>query len=149
MNIVRIGCICQPARTLLRKGLSSNPIDFPDMGPGIPEYKDKQGETDEILRNRLTYQSRKRGISENGLLLAHFAKKHLSSFSRNELEQFDQILNKPSNDWDLFYWIMEKVEVPKEYDSPVMKKLIEFSKNQKMEARYRQPDLVFDEENER
>jgi len=124
---------------------SKHPIDFPDMGPSIPEYKDKEGESDTVLRNRLTYQSRKRGMSENGLLLANFASKHLTNFNRTELNQFDRLINKPSNDWDLFYWIMNKVDTPKDYDTPVMDMLKKFSQNEVMEARYHQPALKFDD----
>jgi hypothetical protein len=37
--------------------------------PAIPEYIERQGETEVVLRARLQYQSRKRGTLENGLLL--------------------------------------------------------------------------------
>lgn len=32
-------------------------------------------------------------------------------------------------------------EVPKEYDGPIMRKLIEHTRNDEKESRYRQPDL--------
>jgi len=35
----------------------------------VPEHVERQGETVEVLRARLQYQSRKRGTLENGLLL--------------------------------------------------------------------------------
>jgi len=37
----------------------------------LPDYVEKQGETVEVLRARLQYQSRKRGTLENGLLLRY------------------------------------------------------------------------------
>ncbi len=40
-----------------------------DTEPPIPEYKPRAGETVEVQRARLLYQSRKRGMLENGLLL--------------------------------------------------------------------------------
>lgn len=127
---------------------ASNPIDFPDMGPPIPEYQAKVGESDDVLRSRLCYQSRKRGMTENGLLLSHFASRFLDTFDRAQLEEFDNLINKPSNDWDIFYWMMEKTETPMEYNTPIMNMLKEYIKNEQMEVRGRQPDLKFKEEKE-
>ena len=53
---------------------------------------------------RLLYQSRKRGMLENGLLLSTFASKYLDSMTEDELMQYDMMINFPSNDWDLYYW---------------------------------------------
>jgi len=39
--------------------------------PAIPDYVEKTGETEQVLRARLQYQSRKRGTLENGLLLRY------------------------------------------------------------------------------
>ena len=44
----------------------------PDMEPPIPEYKPRTGESTQIQRARLLYQSRKRGMLENGLLLRYY-----------------------------------------------------------------------------
>lgn len=41
----------------------------PDAVLPVPPYVEKQGETIELKRARLLYQSRKRGMLENGLLL--------------------------------------------------------------------------------
>lgn len=131
---------------LLARGFSSKmPVDFPDMGPPIPEFVKKENESIEILRSRLLYQSRKRGMSENGLLLSNFAATYLKDFSREQLDDFDTLINKPSNDWDIFYWILGKSETPEEFDTPIMNMLKKYIKNENMEARYHQPDLQFDE----
>jgi len=63
----------------------SEPVDpFPPTGaqatPTIPPFVEKFEEPLAEKRARLVYQSRKRGIRENGLLLATFADKHLKSF---------------------------------------------------------------------
>lgn len=121
--------------------LATGPIDFPDMGPPIPEYEKKVGEETEVKRARLLYQSRKRGMSENGLLLGNFAGKYLKTFDNVQLDDFDCLINQPSNDWDLFYWMLEKEETPKEYDTPIMNMLKEFCKNENMEERSQQPEL--------
>ena len=49
--------------------------------PTIPPYLEKFNEPLEEKRSRLIYQSRKRGILENGLLLATFADKNLKDFN--------------------------------------------------------------------
>ena len=49
--------------------------------PWIPEYENRFHEHSDEKRNRLKYQSRKRGIAENGLLLGTFADKYLESMT--------------------------------------------------------------------
>ena len=131
LNISKIGHRC----------VANGPIDFPDMGPPIPIYEKRDDENVEVKRARLVYQSRKRGISENGLLLGNFAARFLKEFDDNQLEEFDNLINKPSNDWDLFYWMLEKDITPEEFDTPIMNLLKEYCKNEDMEARYLQRDL--------
>eukprot|EP00794_Sanderia_malayensis_P018137 gene18137-19947_t len=116
-------------------------LDFPDMGPPIPEQKDRSNESLQEKRARLLYQSRKRGISENGLLLSTFASKYLNTFDENLLNEYDFMINKPSNDWELFYWMTGKKPAPPEFDNEIMKMLKEHTKNEKMETRYQMPNL--------
>ena len=85
-------------------------------------------------------------MSENDLLLSHFAWKYLNTFDRKQLEEFDNLINRPSNDWDIYYWMMGKVITPEEYDTPVMNMLKAYIKNEQKEARYRQPPLQFEAE---
>lgn len=124
------------------RSMSGEIIDFPNMGPPIPEYAEKHGETTEVKRARLLYQSRKRGMSENGLLLSNFAARYLKEFDEKQLNEFDVLINKPSNDWDLYYWILGKEDTPGEYETSVMKLLKEYCKNEDMEERYQQPNLT-------
>ena len=44
----------------------------------------------EEKRARLMYQSRKRGMLENGLLLGSFASKHLATFDDEQLALYDR-----------------------------------------------------------
>ena len=62
--------------------------------------------------------------------------------SPDQLDQYDCIINLPSNDWDIYYWITGKDEVPEEYDNDVMKMVQEFARNKDKEERLRQPDLL-------
>ena len=70
------------------------PTTHPTQGPGtepwIPEYVEKFEEPLEEKRARLMYQSRKRGMLENGLLLGSFASKHLATFDEEKLALYDR-----------------------------------------------------------
>jgi succinate dehydrogenase assembly factor 2 len=119
------------------------PIDDPDptSEPWIPPYQAKPGEPVNILKARLLYQSRKRGMLENGLLLSTFAGKYLDSMTEAELKDYDRIINLPSNDWDIFYWATGVKPIPLDFDTPIMHKFIEHVRNDSKETRFRQPDL--------
>ena len=47
-----------------------------DLEPPIPDYKPRSGENIAVLKARLLYQSRKRGMLENGLLLRYLNNRH-------------------------------------------------------------------------
>lgn len=33
-----------------------------------------------------------------------FAKRYLNTMSETQLQQYDRLINEPSNDWDIYYW---------------------------------------------
>lgn len=33
-----------------------------------------------------------------------FAKQYLNTMTKNQLQQYDRLINEPSNDWDIYYW---------------------------------------------
>jgi len=116
-------------------------IDPMDMTPPIPPYVEKTGETVELKRARLLYQSRKRGMLENGLLLSTFAGKFLKTFNEDQLSSYDKLINQPTNDWEIYYWVTGVKEVPDEFQSDVMTLLQKHAKNEEKECRLTQPDL--------
>ena len=89
----------------------------------------------------MTYQSRKRGMLENGILLSTFANKYLNTFDDKQLRLYDQLINLPSNDWDIFYWATGVKPTPPEFDNEVMDLLKNHIKNEDRQARIMQPDL--------
>ncbi|KAK3914379.1 Succinate dehydrogenase assembly factor 2, mitochondrial [Frankliniella fusca] len=114
----------------------------PETGePPIPVYKEKRNEPLQLKRSRLVYQSRKRGMLENGLLLSTFAAKYLSTMSESHLQQYDRLINLPSNDWDIFYWATGVKPTPPEFETEVMGMLKEHVKNKDREVRLTQPPL--------
>lgn len=88
----------------------------------------------------LIYQSRKRGMLENDLLLSTFASKFLPDFNVDQTLQFDRLINKPSNDWDIYYWATAKKPTPPEYENEIMQMLRKHVLNIEREER-RMPDL--------
>ncbi|XP_075693788.1 succinate dehydrogenase assembly factor 2, mitochondrial [Rhinoderma darwinii] len=109
----------------------------------LPVWKERKNEAPEVKRARLLYESRKRGMLENCLLLSLFAKKYLSTMTDTQMSQYDRLINEPSNDWDIYYWVTGAQEPPEELNNEIMHLIKEFAKNRDMEQRLRQPDLEY------
>ncbi|EZA50750.1 Succinate dehydrogenase assembly factor 2, mitochondrial [Ooceraea biroi] len=121
--------------------------DFEDLihpesrEPNIPSYAERKEENADVKRARLTYQSRKRGMLENGLLLSTFAKRYLNTFDDKQLQLYDQLINLPSNDWDIFYWATGVKPTPPEFNNEVMDLLKKHVQNEDRQSRIMQPNL--------
>lgn len=113
----------------------------PGDEPWIPEFENKFEEGSEEKRARLKYQSRKRGIAENGLLLGTFADKYLDDMSDQDMVLYDRLINLPSNDWDIYYWVTGTKPTPDEFDNSLMDKLKEHATNSEKESRITMPPL--------
>jgi hypothetical protein len=57
----------------------------------MPPPLDRTGETPEVMRARLVYQTRKRGTLENDLLFSTFAVQELPNMSFEEMKVFDKV----------------------------------------------------------
>lgn len=125
----------------LNYGKPQNPAYNLALGNRIEPIK-RTGETREVKTARLVYQSRKRGILESDLLLSRFAKKHLSTLTDRQLDEYDQLLDEP--DWDIYYWATKNYDVtplPDRWkDSDVLKMLQEDAENKEREI-MRMPEL--------
>lgn len=124
----------------LNHGKPQNP-SYNELAARIDPIK-RSGETIEVKRARLTYQSRKRGILESDLLLSRFAKKHLLTFSMEQLDEYDSLLDEP--DWDIYYWATGNYDVTplpdKWKNSEILKMLQNDSQNSEKEI-LRMPEL--------
>ncbi|KAM7164595.1 succinate dehydrogenase assembly factor 2, mitochondrial [Macrochelys suwanniensis] len=109
----------------------------------LPPWQERPGEPLPAKRARLLYESRKRGMLENCLLLSLFAKENLNSMTEWQLNLYDRLINEPSNDWDIYYWATEAKPTPEVFENDVMVMLREFTKNKNKEQRLRQPDLEY------
>ena len=136
-DIAKFRLISMTARNL------SDMVDMPDNSLPIPKYQTKQNETTKVKRARLLYQSRKRGMLENGLILSTFASQYLQNFTDKQLDQYDNLINQVSNDWDIYYYALNIKETPEEYSNEIMDMLKKHVKNENREKRLKQPDLEF------
>lgn len=110
--------------------LSSSQSDFRHSDELAKERYDlRAGEDLTRKRARLLYQSRKRGMLENGVILSSFADKFLGQFNAQELDEYDRLINLPTNDWDIYYWATKTKPTPQEYENNVMQKLREHLKS--------------------
>ncbi|CAH8528927.1 unnamed protein product [Heterobilharzia americana] len=98
-------------------------------------------ETNDVLRARLLYQSRKRGNLENGILLSTFAAEYLHKMTPEQLNAYDDLINLPDNEWDIYYWITKAKEAPEYFQTDVLQLLQEHCKNKNNELRNQQPNL--------
>lgn len=95
----------------------------------------------QMLNFRLLYQSRKRGMLENDLLLSTFAAKFLKAMNADQIEMYDTLINKPSNDWDIYNWALGSKPTPPEFENEIMDMFRSHVKNECKEKRLRMPDL--------
>ena len=70
-----------------------------------------------------------------------FAAVHLPMLTPQQLDRYDTLINKPSNDWQLYYWLTGKEEAPAEYCSDVLELLKQHVQNPNREKRWAQPEL--------
>ncbi|CAI5763052.1 succinate dehydrogenase assembly factor 2, mitochondrial [Podarcis lilfordi] len=76
----------------------------------LPPWQARPHEAPARKRARLLYESRKRGMLENCLLLSFFAKENLNRMNEQQLDLYDRLINEPSNDWDIYYWATGKAK---------------------------------------
>ena len=76
----------------------------------------------DLLRKKILYRSKYRGIKEMEQLLNSFVKKHINDFSIVELKQLDDLLN--FDDDSLFKWYLNKkveIKIPNNKVSKLLK----------------------------
>ncbi|GAB1602363.1 succinate dehydrogenase assembly factor 2, mitochondrial [Argonauta hians] len=130
---------CRPC--LVSKAFSESTDGSDFLSPPLPNSKEYKNETPELTRARLLYQSRKRGMLENGLILSTFASKHLNDLNEQQLMQYDSLINEPTNDWDIYYWVTGAKDPPEQFNNEIMALLQKFVKNDERASRLQQPDL--------
>jgi len=77
----------------------------------------------DLMRSRLIYQSRKRGILENCIIFTTFADKYLKTFSFEQLQKYDALINSKFDEWDLYAWSIGSKPAPQEFNNDILKLL--------------------------
>ena len=81
--------------------------------------------TIEVARlKKLKLRAWRRGFREADLILGPFADKHVSTFTPDELDWFERLLEQP--DQDLYGWILETQPAPPEFEGELMNRLKTF-----------------------
>lgn len=106
----------------------------------VPKYPVRDNEPIDVRKQRLLYQSRKRGMLENDLLLSTFAAKFLKSMTDEQVQMYDTLINQVSNDWDIYYWATCKKPTPVEYENEIMA-MLKLHVQNKNRVSLRMPDL--------
>jgi antitoxin CptB len=78
----------------------------------------------ENRRKRLIYQSQYRGVKENDIILGRFAQAHMDTLDARGLDDYEKLLQQPDN--DIYDWVAGREPVPAEFDTPVMRLLLQF-----------------------
>lgn len=95
--------------------------------PAFPLLQ-REGEPVNVLRKRLVYNSRKRGILETDLLLSSWAAKNLENLDLKSLKEYEILLHE--NDWSIYYWLTKAMEPPEHIAKlGILKSLVQHSKN--------------------
>jgi len=77
----------------------------------------------DLMRSRLIYQSRKRGILENCIIFTTFADKYLKTFNVEQLQKYDALINSKFDEWDLYAWSIGSKPAPQEFNNDILKLL--------------------------
>ena len=61
----------------------------------------------------------------NIYIFSTFAERYLNKLTSQQLEEYDKLINEPSNDWDIYQWITKKETPPLEYQTSILSLLQE------------------------
>lgn len=85
---------------------------------------------DDDRRKRLYFRAWHRGTREMDLLMGGYADEHLAHLSLEQLDIFEQLLEIA--DQDLYGWLIGRIEVPLEYQTPIYTALKNFHSRTKV-----------------
>lgn len=75
-------------------------------------------------RRKLRFRAWRRGFRELDLLMGSFADLHLETFSEDEVDEFERLLEV--SDWEIYGWLTETNEIPDHQRGPVLDRMCKF-----------------------
>ena len=75
-------------------------------------------------RRKLRFRAWRRGFREMDLIMGSFADSEIDRMSETDLDEFERLLATP--DWEVYAWLVGKADVPANFKSPVLDRLIAF-----------------------
>lgn len=93
----------------------------------------------DIIRAKLTYRARKRGMLEGDLMLSTFAAKYLNEFNMEQCLEFEELMDEA--DWDVYYWVIGRKPIPEEWENSFVLGLLQDHIKNKGRTILRMPDL--------
>lgn len=81
--------------------------------------------TSDIRRKRLVYRANYRGFKEADIILGGFAKRYMESLTDAEVVMLEDLLT--AKDHDIYDWILKKSPVPANFDTPILKRLQDYT----------------------
>ncbi|EMG49683.1 hypothetical protein SBY92_004463 [Candida maltosa Xu316] len=140
-RVISRRCFGTSSVRLLNEGKPQNPPIDTEIKLKIQPIV-RTGESIDVKRARLLYQSRKRGILESDLLLSRYADKRLNNMTMEELDEYDKLLDEA--DWDIYYWATKNYSVTplpdKWKDSKILKEIQKIAENEE-KVIMRMPEL--------
>jgi antitoxin CptB len=76
-------------------------------------------------RRRLLFRAWHRGIREMDLIMGRFSDAHIADLADNELDNFERLMEL--RDQEILSWIDGTAEVPRDYDTPLFRRLRDFN----------------------
>jgi antitoxin CptB len=83
-------------------------------------------------RKKLLFRAWRRGVRETDLIVGRFADAYIDKFDDAALEDFERLIEVPNA--DLYAWVVGDRDIPADYDTTVLRRLITFHTHTK-EAR--------------
>lgn len=81
----------------------------------------------DVRRRALLFRSWHRGMREMDLIMGRFADATLEQLTRDELAEFEQLVEAP--DRELLAWVTGEAEVPPNYDTALFRRLRDFNRS--------------------
>jgi antitoxin CptB len=89
----------------------------------MPQAIDPESGLD-ARRRRIRFQAWHRGMLEMDLIFGRFVDAEMARLDEAELDDLEKLLEPP--DRDVLGWVTGEIETPRDYDTPVFRKILAF-----------------------